>query len=315
MILGNTYHLLLRPGPELLRRAGGLHEFMAWPGVILTDSGGYQVFSLAARAKVTDEGVTFASHVDGRRFHMTPEFTMEVEEAIGADVAMVLDECPPGGADRSVIERATRRTTAWAKRCLAVHRRPDQALFGIVQGGTSIELRADHAAELSELGFDGLALGGLSVGEPKEEMSAVIEATTPKLPTDRPRYLMGVGTEADILEGIASGVDMFDCVLPTRNARNGQAFTTRGRLVIKQARYKEDELPLDESCDCYACRTFDRRYLRHLYVTNDILVHRMITLHNLHHYGRLTAGAREAITAGTFESYRREFLAELDVGL
>jgi queuine tRNA-ribosyltransferase len=315
MILGNTYHLLLRPGPDVLRRAGGLHRFMAWPGAILTDSGGYQVFSLAERCKVTDEGVSFASHIDGQRFDLTPERAMEVEEAIGADVAMVLDECPPGGADRQVVSRAVQRTTAWARRCLAAHRRADQALFGIVQGGTHLDLRAEHAAEIAALGFDGLALGGLSVGEPKEAMSAVVAGIAPTLPADRPRYLMGVGTEEDILEGIASGVDMFDCVLPTRNARNGQAFTTRGRLSIKQARFAEDVRPLDEACDCYACRTFDRRYLRHLFVTNDILVHRMMSLHNLHHYGRLTAGAREAIAAGRFARYRSDYLAALAVGV
>jgi queuine tRNA-ribosyltransferase len=308
MILGNTYHLLLRPGPELMRRAGGLHEFMSWNGSILTDSGGYQVFSLGERCRVRDEGVTFASHLDGRKFELTPEFAMEVEEALGADVAMVLDECPPGGAPRAVVEDAVRRSSLWARRCLAAHSRPDQALFGIVQGGTSLDLRAEHAAELASLDFDGLAIGGLSVGEPKAAMSEVIAAVTPTLPADRPRYLMGVGTEEDILEGIAAGVDLFDCVLPTRNARNGQAFTSAGRLVIKQAKYREDTRPLDESCQCYACRTFDRRYLRHLYITNDILSARMMTLHNLTHYGALTRGAREAIREGTFDRYRREIL-------
>ncbi len=230
---------------------------------------------------------------------------MEVEQALGADVAMILDECPPGGASRDVVAKAVSRTSAWARRCLAAHERPDQALFGIVQGGTFMDLRLEHAQELSELGFDGLALGGLSVGEPREEMSKVIERITPTLPADRPRYLMGVGTEADILEGIASGVDMFDCVLPTRNARNGQVFTSRGRLTIKNSKHREDSRPLDESCDCYTCRTFDRRYLRHLFIVGDILVHRLLSLHNLHHYGRLTAGAREAIAAGEFESYRK----------
>lgn len=308
MILGNTYHLLLRPGPELMRRAGGLHKFMGWKGSILTDSGGYQVFSLGERCRIRDEGVTFASHIDGTKYELTPEYAMEVEEALGADVAMVLDECAPGGAERAVVERAMKRTSNWARRCLAAHQRPDQALFGIVQGGVHLDLRAEHAAELASLGFDGLALGGLSVGEPKEAMSEVVVNITPTLPADRPRYLMGVGTEEDILEGISAGVDLFDCVLPTRNARNGQAFTSAGRLVIKQAKYKEDTRPLDEQCDCYACRTFDRRYLRHLYITNDILSARMMTLHNLTHYGRLTRGAREAIRQGTFDQYRAKVL-------
>lgn len=309
MILGNTYHLMLRPGHELIRRAGGLHGFMGWDGAILTDSGGYQIFSLSQRCRIHDDGVTFASHLDGTRFDLTPEYAMEVEQALGADVAMVLDECPPGGAPREDVERAVRRTTDWAKRCLSAHHRTDQALFGIVQGGVYEDLRASHADELAALDFDGLAIGGLSVGEPKEAMDEVIRAVAPTLPLDRPRYLMGVGTEEDILNGVMSGIDLFDCVLPTRNARNGQAFTSQGRLVIKQAKYREDSSPLDESCDCYACQTFDRRYLRHLYISDDILAHRMLTLHNLSHYGRLMAGARESIRAGDFEAYRQKTLA------
>ncbi len=306
MILANTYHLMLRPGEELIARAGGLHEFMSWDGAILTDSGGYQVFSLAERRKIDDDGVTFSSHIDGAPYRLTPERTMEIEEALGPDVAMALDECPPGGAPRPEVERAVRRTSAWARRCLAAHHRPDQALFAIVQGGTFLDLRLDHAAELAEMGFDGHALGGLSVGEPPEEMSRVVETVTPTLPADRPRYLMGVGTEADILEGISAGVDLFDCVLPTRNARNGQAFTSAGRLAIKNAKFKEDPRPLDEQCACPTCRTFDRRYLRHLFVTGDILAHRLLTLHNLHHYGALMAGARAAIRAGELRRYRSD---------
>jgi queuine tRNA-ribosyltransferase len=311
MILANTYHLMLRPGEGLVARAGGLHSFQSWPGAILTDSGGYQVFSLAARRKIDDDGVTFSSHIDGSSHRLTPERTMEIEQALGADVAMALDECPPGGAPRAEIEKAVRRTSAWARRCLRAHRRPDQALFGIVQGGTSLDLRMAHAAELSAMGFDGMALGGLSVGEPPEEMSQVVEKVTPTLPADRPRYLMGVGTEADILEGISAGVDLFDCVLPTRNGRNGQVFTSMGRLVIKNARYLEDPRPLDEHCSCYACRTFDRRYLRHLYITGDILVHRLLSLHNLHHYGELMAGARAAIRAGELQTYRQRVVASV----
>jgi queuine tRNA-ribosyltransferase len=288
---------------------------MAWPGAILTDSGGYQVFSLGDNARVSDEGVTFRSHVDGTRFDLTPELAMEVEEALGADVAMVLDECPPGGASRDVVERAVRRSSDWARRCLAAHARPDQALFGIVQGGTFVDLRRDHSAELGSLGFDGYALGGLSVGEPKEAMQEVIAEVAPALPADRPRYLMGVGTEDDILFGVAHGIDLFDCVLPTRNARNGQAFTSAGRLAIKQARFREDGRPLDEACDCAACRTFDRRYLRHLFLIDEILAHRMISLHNLRHFGRLMAGARAAIRANGFDGYRRDVLAGLARGV
>jgi queuine tRNA-ribosyltransferase len=314
MILGNTYHLMLRPGEALIERAGGLHRFMGWPHPILTDSGGYQVFSLAQRRKLDDDGVTFKSHVDGSTHHLSPERAMEVEQALGADVAMVLDECPPGGASPEVVRAAMERTSRWARRCLAAHRRSDQALFGIVQGGTDVALRKDHLAELAQLGFDGMALGGLSVGEPKPAMSEVVTNVVPLMPDDRPRYIMGVGTEADILEGIGAGVDLFDCVLPTRNARNGQAFTSVGRLVIKQARFKEDGRPLDEACDCYTCRTFDRRYLRHLFVTGDILVHRLMSLHNLHHYGSLTAGARQAIEQGCFDRYRCDVLSRLEGG-
>lgn len=318
MILGNTYHLMLRPGHELIARAGGLHAFMAWPGAILTDSGGYQVFSLGDKVTVRDEGVIFRSHVDGRRYDLTPEFAMEVEQALGADVAMVLDECPPGASEqatREVVERAVRRSTAWARRCLAAHTRPDQALFGIVQGGTFLDLRRDHAAEIASMGFDGHALGGLSVGEPKEAMQEVIREVAPTLPADRPRYLMGVGTEEDLLFGMAHGIDLFDCVLPTRNARNGQAFTRAGRLAIKQARFREDPRPLDETCDCAACRTFDRRYLRHLFMIDEILAHRMLSLHNLRHFGRLMAEARDAIGRGELEGYTRAVLDGLARGI
>jgi queuine tRNA-ribosyltransferase len=230
---------------------------------------------------------------------------------------MVLDECPPGGAARDVVERAVHRSTAWARRCLAAHSRPDQALFGIVQGAAFVGLRREHAAEIAAMGFDGHALGGLSVGEPKEAMQEVIREIAPTLPADRPRYLMGVGTEEDLLFGVAHGIDLFDCVLPTRNARNGQAFTSKGRLAIKQARFREDPRPLDEACDCEACRTFDRRYLRHLFVIDEILAHRMLTLHNLRHFGRLMAGARAAIRRGqgAFEAYRRDVLAVLAEGI
>jgi queuine tRNA-ribosyltransferase len=306
MVLANTYHLMLRPGADLIGRAGGLHGFMSWPHGVLTDSGGYQVFSLASRRKIDDDGVTFQSHIDGSSHRLTPESAMEIQQNLGADIAMALDECPPGDASADLVRQAMDRTTAWARRALAAHGRASQALFGIVQGGTDHGDRRAHAEELSELGFDGMAIGGLSVGEPPEVMWEVVADLSPRLPAGSPRYLMGVGREIDILKAVASGVDMFDCVLPTRNARNGQAFTSAGRLSIKQARFKEDPRPLDPSCDCYACRTFDRRYLRHLYLQDEILVHRMLTLHNLHHYARLMAGARRAVEEGTFAAYAEE---------
>jgi queuine tRNA-ribosyltransferase len=311
MVLANTYHLMLRPGPEVVRRAGGLHRFMAWRHGVLTDSGGYQVFSLAARRKIDDDGVSFRSHIDGALHVLTPEIATEIQEALGADIAMALDECPRSDGPPAAVRAAMDRTTRWATRCLAAHRREDQALFGIVQGGTDIGLRREHVEQLAELGFDGMALGGLSVGEPPEVMWHVVGETAPLLPWAGPRYLMGVGREIDILTAIASGVDMFDCVMPTRNARNGQAFTSRGRLGIKQARFREDGRPLDASCQCYACRTFDRRYLRHLFLQDEILAHRMLTLHNLHHFERLMAGARAAIRRGTLAAYAAQTLASI----
>jgi queuine tRNA-ribosyltransferase len=308
ILLGNTYHLMLRPGAELIRRAGGLAAFMAWRGPTLTDSGGFQVFSLAARAKIDDEGVVFSSHIDGTREHLTPERAIGIQAALGSDIAMALDQCPPGDAPREVIERAMARTTLWATRQVGLERAEGQALFGIVQGGTHADLRRAHLAELAAMPFDGIALGGLSVGEPVSEMYRILAEIAPEMPRERPRYLMGVGTPADILEGIARGVDMFDCVMPTRNARNGQAFVRGGRINIKQARYAEDPLPLDPTCDCPCCRRFERRYLRHLFLVGEMLVARLLTVHNLHHFGDLTRGAREAIAAGRFAAFKRAWL-------
>ena len=315
IVLANTYHLLLRPGPEIVSRAGGVARFMAWPGPTLTDSGGFQAFSLGARVKITDEGVTFSSHLDGRRILLTPEEAARVQGLIGADIAMVLDECPPGTAERARIERAVARTTGWAKRALATPRPPGQALFGIVQGGTHVDLRLDHAAALAALPFDGLAIGGLSVGEPIPAMYEVLAALGPRLPKDRPRYLMGVGTPADLLTAIGHGVDMFDCVMPTRNARNGQAFVTGGRINIKQARYAEDPRPLEDGCPCPACRRFARRYLRHLFIAGEQLCGRLLTVHNLTHYARLTAGARAAIAEGRFAAFARQWLTPREEGV
>jgi queuine tRNA-ribosyltransferase len=308
VVLANTYHLWLRPGPEVVAAQGGLHAFMKWPHPILTDSGGYQAFSLADRRTLSDEGFVFKSHLDGSKHHLTPEEAMRVQGLLGADIAMQLDVCPPGGAPREEVEAAVARTIRWAHRSLAA-RSDGQALFGIVQGGLHADLRRRHIDELAELAFDGLALGGFSVGEPIEEMHRVVAEIAPHLPVARPRYLMGVGTPRDLVLAIGSGVDMFDCVLPTRNARNGQAITRRGSLSIKQAQYRQDGLPLDESCGCPCCRVgYSRAYLRHLFVTGEMLVLRLLTQHNLFTYGRLVAEAREAILGGRFEAFARGWL-------
>ena len=308
ILLGNTYHLMLRPGEELIRRAGGLGAFMGWRGPTLTDSGGFQVFSLAERVKISDAGVVFSSHIDGTRIELTPERAIAVQAALGSDIAMALDECPPGDAPREVVERAIARTTLWAARQIGAERAPGQALFGIVQGGVHVDLRLAHLGELAAMPFDGIALGGLSVGEPVPEMYRVLAEVAPGMPPKRPRYLMGVGTPADILEAVGRGVDMLDCVLPTRNARNGQAFVRGGRINIKQAQYDEDPGPLEEGCGCPCCARFERRYLRHLFLAGEMLVARLLTIHNLHHFGALMRGAREAIAEGRFAEFRRAWL-------
>ncbi|MCS6898307.1 MAG: tRNA guanosine(34) transglycosylase Tgt [Myxococcales bacterium] len=309
IVLGNTYHLWLRPGCEVVAAHGGLHEFTRWPHGMLTDSGGYQAFSLAERRTVSEEGFLFRSHLDGTRCHLSPEEAMRVQGALGADIAMQLDICPPGGASRPELVAAVERTTRWARRCLAA-KRTDQALFGIVQGGTDVELRLAHAAQLSEMPFDGLALGGFSVGEPLEAMYQALAEVGPALDPERPHYLMGVGTPKDLVEAIGCGVDMFDCVLPTRNARNGQALLRRGRVVLKQARYREDRAPLDDECGCPCCTGgYTRSYLRHLFLANEILVLRLLSLHNLWLYGQLMREAREAIIAGTYETFRSRWAA------
>ncbi|NUP12555.1 MAG: tRNA guanosine(34) transglycosylase Tgt [Polyangiaceae bacterium] len=303
IVLGNTYHLWLRPGAEAIDTFGGLHGFSKWPHAMLTDSGGFQAFSLAKLRKTTEDGFSFKSHIDGAAKHLSPEEAMRVQGLIGADIAMQLDICPPGGAPRDEIIAACARTTRWAKRCL-VSRRKDQAVFGIVQGGCDVGLRREHAAELGELPFDGLALGGFSVGEPIESMHATLPEVAPSLDPERPRYLMGVGTPRDLVIGIAAGIDMFDCVLPTRNARNGQALLERGKVVIKQARYKEDKSPLDPSCSCPCCSGgYSRAYLRHLFLAGEILVLRLFTQHNLHLYGELVRQARRSIIDGTWAAF------------
>jgi queuine tRNA-ribosyltransferase len=310
IILGNTYHLYLRPGPELIKKLGGLHRFMQWHEPILTDSGGFQVFSLGELRKITEEGVKFQSHIDGSRHFISPEKSIEIQEALGADIIMCFDECPPSPGDFSYVEKSLEMTTRWARRCCSAKTRDDQALFGIIQGGIFPELRKRSMEQLLEIGFDGYALGGVSVGEEKSRMLEVMNFSAPLFPEDKPRYVMGVGTPEDLIEGIHNGYDMFDCVMPTRNARNGMLFTSSGRVNIKRGEYLDDQSPLDPECSCYVCRTFSRAYLRHLFRCGEILSARLNTHHNLHYYLNLMKSAREAISAGTFSGFRKEFYAK-----
>ena len=306
IILANTYHLYLRPGDERIARLGGLHKFMGWDGPILTDSGGYQVFSLAQRRRIDADGVTFRSHIDGSEHRFTPEKVVAIQENLGADIITCLDECaPPLDYDYNV--QALARTHAWAKRCRIAHTRRDQALFGIVQGGVFPDLREQSARFLVGLGFDGYAIGGLSVGETKAQMHGVLELLDRLLPTERPRYLMGVGTPEDLVECVARGVDMFDCVLPTRLARNGGALTRTGRLNLRNARFADDPAPLERGCTCYTCTHFSRAYLRHLTTASEILGHHLLTLHNLHLMLTIARELREAIMEGRFQAYREAF--------
>ena len=311
IILGNTYHLWLRPGLEVVALHGGLHRMMGWSGPILTDSGGFQVFSLAALTKMTEDGVVFRSPIDGSARNMTPEVSMQVQATLASDIAMAFDHCAPGDAPRATVEEAMARTTRWARRCLPVPRPAGQLRYGIVQGGVHIDLRKRHIEEMANLEvdgirFDGIALGGLSVGEPIPVMYEVLDAVAHELPVDRPRYLMGVGTPADLLAGIASGIDQFDCVMPTRNARNGQMFTSRGKVTIKHARHRLDIGPVDPACECLCCTRFSRAYLRHLFQCQEILFARLATLHNLTYYLKLVKDARTAIILGRFDAYRQE---------
>jgi queuine tRNA-ribosyltransferase len=305
IVLANTYHLYLRPGHERIRALGGLHRFMHWDGPLLTDSGGFQTLSLAPLTRLDDEGVCFKSHLDGSSHVLTPESSMEIQAALGSDIAMVLDECPPCGTPREALERAVARTTQWARRSLAAYRGPG-ALFGIVQGGGDRELRERSARELIELPFSGYAIGGVSVGETPQEIAATARFTAELLPEERPRYLMGVGRPEDLVEAVAAGIDLFDCVMPTRNARNGLLFTSAGRLRIKRQEYRDDPRPLDEHCGCETCRHYSRAYLRHLYVAGEILAARLNTIHNLTFYLGLMRRMREAIAAGGFGSLRQQ---------
>lgn len=314
LILANTYHLWLRPGPERVASLGGVTKFMGWPHALLTDSGGFQVFSLTAMNRVDDDGVTFQSHLDGRKMRLTPEESMRVQGLLGADVAMLFDECPPGGAPRAVVETAVRRTTAWAKRSLAAPRTEGQARFGIVQGATSMDLRVAHLEEIAALDVDGVALGGFSVGEPIEDMVRVLSELAPRMPKDRPRYLMGVGTPFDLLAAIGAGVDLFDCVLPTRNARNGQALTWRGRVNLRQSRHKDDASPLCPDCACPTCAGFSRAYLHHLMRCKEMLGPRLVSQHNLWFYGDLTRRARQAIEEGRYRAFATQAEARMREG-
>jgi queuine tRNA-ribosyltransferase len=300
IVLANTYHLYLRPGHETVHRAGGLHRFMTWKGPILTDSGGFQVFSLGPRRRITEEGVEFRSEVDGSTRFLTPEGSVEIQNALGADIMMAFDECTPYPTTREYALNSMELTLRWAQRSRQAHRNEHQLLFGIVQGGMYEDLRARSAEETVGIGFPGYAIGGLGVGEDRELMYGMVEFTAPLLPRDRPRYLMGVGTPQDILHAVRCGVDMFDCVLPTRNARHGYLFTTGEPVRIRNARYKEDFTPIDARCTCYTCRNFTRAYLRHLYVEEESLGARLLTLHNVHFYLHLMRGIRESITSGTF---------------
>ncbi len=311
IILSNTYHLYLRPGHELVKKAGGLHKFMNWDRPILTDSGGFQVFSLGDLRKITEEGVEFRSHLDGSKHFISPEKAVEIQNALGSDIMMVFDECAPYPADWQYVKNSLERTTRWAKRCKEAHKNTDnQSLFGIIQGGMYEDLRRQSAAELIELDLPGYAVGGLSVGEPKHLMYEVLDYTAPLMPKDKPRYLMGVGSPDCLIEGAIRGIDMFDCVLPTRIGRNGTAMTSGGRVVIKNAKHTEAFEPLDPECDCYVCKNYTRAYLRHLFKADEILGLRLLTYHNLYFLLKLMGEIRQAIREDRLLDYRMEFFTK-----
>lgn len=313
ILLGNTYHLTLRPGEDLIAELGGLHRFMQWHGPILTDSGGFQVYSLALTRKIDDRAAVFRSHIDGALLELSPERAVAIQEKLGSDIAMCLDECPPAGKENGArlpdLADAVRRTIHWAERCKAAHRRADQALFGIVQGGTDLDLRGRCAEALVALDFPGYALGGFSVGETPEQMAAALVPCAAMLPVHKPRYLMGVGRPQDILAGIAAGIDLFDCVLPTRNGRNASAFTADGPLRLRNARHKRDSAPVESDCPCFTCRHFSRAYLHHLFLAEEMLGPMLLSLHNVAYYCRLMAEARQAILAGQYAAFHAGCLA------
>lgn len=308
LILANTYHLYLRPGLGIIQACGGLHKFMNWKGAILTDSGGFQSYSLLDLRDINDEGILFRSHIDGSEHFLTPEIVVEIQERLGSDIAMVLDECIPYPSTRTYAEEATRRTLLWARRSKERHNRSEQLLFGIVQGGIYEDLRKQNAMDIVDLDFDGYAIGGVSVGEPEEFMWAVIEWVEPLLPSSKPRYVMGIGSPEDLLNAIERGIDLCDCVLPTRLGRNGCVYTSEGKLNIKNARFKDDFSPIDPDCDCWACRNYTRAYLRHLYKAEEILAARLATYHNLYFYRKLIQRARQAIIEDNFLDFKKDFL-------
>ena len=307
LILNNAYHLYLRPGHKVVEELGGVHGFTAWPGAILTDSGGFQVFSLAKFCKVTDEGVVFQSHIDGSSRFISPETSIEIQEALGADIIMAFDHVVALPSSLDQVRAAAKRTSLWARRCVEAKRRTDQSLFGIVQGGLDQDLRVESARDLVSVGFDGYAIGGLSVGEEKADMYAMLDVTVPELPSAKPRYLMGVGIPEDLVEGVARGIDMFDCVVPSRHGRTGWLFTSFGRVVIKQARYARDEQPIDPACRCPVCTRYTRAYLHHLFGVKEMLGARLNTIHNLWFFAKLMEEIRSAVRNGTFQEFRREF--------
>ena len=309
IILSNTYHLYLRPGIEVVKKMGGLHRFMGWKGAILTDSGGYQVFSLSALSKVTDEGVSFRSHIDGSPHFITPELAVELQEGLGSDIAMVLDEPSPSDSPLARVREAMERTHRWAERSLKSHSKADQQLFAIVQGGFSPEMRRQSAEYLTSLDFPGYALGGLSLGEPKELTWEMVRTTLKYLPENKPRYLMGVGSPEDVIEGVSLGIDMMDCVLPTRVARNGALFTRKGRVNIGNAAFREADSQLEDGCDCYTCTHFSAAYLSHLFHAQELLAYRLATIHNLRFMARLMQDARESILDGSFDNFKKDFLS------
>jgi queuine tRNA-ribosyltransferase len=309
MILANTYHLYLRPGIQTIEKLGGLHKFMSWNGAILTDSGGYQLFSLSKLSEVSDEGIIFRSHIDGSKHNITPELAIQYQEALGSDIAMVLDECIAHGESHARVWSAMVRTHQWAKRCLKTHRNKEQSLYAIVQGGVFPELRRQSAETLTFMNFDGYAIGGLSVGESKAEMLDITEQTASLLPSDKPRYLMGVGSPEDIVECVARGIDIFDCALPTRVARNGAFYTFKGRVDIENAKYREESAPVDFECDCYTCRNFSAAYLHHLFKSKELLAYRLATIHNLTFMANLVESIRQAILNHTFDVFRKNFLS------
>ncbi len=309
MVLGNTYHLYLRPGIAVIEKLGGLHHFMSWSGPLLTDSGGYQVFSLSHLRRVSDEGVRFRSHIDGSEHFITPELSIQFQEALGADIIMTFDECPPYTDDHNAVQEAVERTHRWAERCQRSKQRVDQVLYGIVQGGAFVELRRHSAKFLTASGFDGYAIGGLSIGEPKQVTYSIVEETVSLLPEDKPRYLMGVGSPEDLVAGVSMGIDIFDSALPTRIARNGGFFTRNGRKIIRNAHFRDLDIPLDEGCDCYTCQNFSAAYLHHLFRCKELLAYRLASIHNLRFLMRLMEETRSSITDGSFPSFKDSFLA------